>query len=187
MNSDAVHYTEYSVTKKYEGAYGRKRILAILLYIFCPIVVSVLCLWWVGWIAVVWLVPLGVTFLAFVVRTTYSRFFRIEYDYRIAAGDLEIAEVYDKKARKVILTAKISDFETIAPYRDEYKTECEKGSYDRVIESVSSLKADHVYFGVYPDPDKPSSRTLVYFEPTTAMIRLISKFNRKTVVDELPF
>ena len=185
--NDSVHFAEYSVTKKYEGAYARKRLLAILLYIICPIVVSVLCIWWMGWIAVVWLVPFGVTFLAFIVRKTYGRFFKIEYDYRIAAGEMEIAEVYDKKARKVILTAKIADFETIAPYRDEYRAACDKGTYDRVIESVSSLKAPHVYFGVYPDPDKPSSKTLVYFEPTTALLRLISKFNRKTVVDELPF
>ena len=40
-SSHSSHFAEYTVEKKYEGAYGRKRILAIILYILGPILVLI--------------------------------------------------------------------------------------------------------------------------------------------------
>ena len=185
--NDSVHYAEYSVEKKYEGAYGRKRKLAILLYILAPILLLILLLATVGAAAILWYIPLSPMFFLFVIRTTYNRYFKIEYDYRVATGELVIAEVYNKKSRKDILTVKLANAEAIAPYRDEHRDLCDKGSYDRVIEAVSSMNAEDIYFAIVPDEDDKSKKTLVYFEVTSKMLRLLSLYNRKTVVVKVRF
>ncbi len=188
--NDSSHYAEYAVEKKYEGAYGRKRALAIALYILTPILILIILLAaspYSAAITVLVFIPLAPTFLFFIIRTTYGRFFKIEYEYRVATGELTIAEIYNKKSRKDIVTVTLANAETIAPYRDQYKDECDKGSYDRVIDSVSSMNSPDIYFVIVPDEEDKSKKTLVYFEATSKMLRLLSLYNRKTVVDKVRF
>ena len=187
--NDSAHFAEYTVEKKYEGAYGRKRVLAIILYILAPIVLLLLLLSnpYTGAIAILIFIPLAPTFFLFVVRTTYGRYFKIEYEYRVATGEMVIAEVYNKKSRKDIFTVTLANAETIAPYRDEYKEACDKESYDRIVDSVSSMSSPDVYFLTVPDEDDRSKKTLVFFEPTAKMLRLLSLYNRKTVVDKVRY
>ncbi len=185
--NDSVHYAEYAVEKKYEGSYGRKRMLAIILYILCPILLLFLMLFFIGAGAFIWFVPLCPMFLLIVVRTTYNRYFKIEYDYRIATGEFVIAEVYNKRARKEIFSAKIAAFEAIAPYRNSYKESCDRISYDRVIEAVSSMSSPDLYYAVIPDPEDNQVKTLLYFEATDKMLRLLNLYNRKTVITPVRF
>lgn len=185
--NDSVHFAEYSVEKQYEGRYGRNRAIAITLYIVGPILLLLLMLFVMGPAAVIWFVPLCPMFLLMVVRKTYNRFFRIEYDYRIATGEFSVAEVYGKRARKEILTERIAGFEAIAPYRDAYKDACDRGSYHRVIEAVSSMSSPDVYYAVIPNEDDPKVKTLLFFEATEKMLRLLHLHNRKTVVTRVRF
>jgi len=185
--NDSVHFAEYAVEKKYEGSYGRKRAFAITLYVLGPILLLFLMLYIMGGAAVIWFVPLCPMFLLIVVRLTYNRYFKIEYDYRIAVGEFTVSEVYNKRSRKEILSEKIATFEAIAPYRDQYKDACDRGSYDRVIEAVSSMSSPDVYYAVIPDSDDPAVKTLLFFEATSKMLRLLNLHNRKTVMSQVRF
>ncbi len=185
--NDTVHYAEYAVEKKYEGAYGRKRTLAIVLYVVGPLLVFIGMLTLMGAAAAIWFIPLCPMFLAMIVRTTYNRFFKIEYEYRIAAGELTVSEVYNKRGRKDILTAKISAIETIAPYRDSHKEACDRLTCDRTVEAASSLKSPDLYYAVIPDEEDPAVKTLLYFEVTEKMLRLLHLHNRRTVVTPVRF
>ena len=188
-SSHTSHYAEYTVEKKYEGTYGRKRALAILLYILAPIVLLLILLAnpYTAAVAILIFIPLAPTFFLFVVRTTYGRFFKIEYEYRVATGEMVVSEIYNKKSRKDIITIAVSNAEIIAPYRDAYKEECDKSEYDRIIDSVSSMNSPDVYFLVIADEEDKSKKTLVFFEPTSKMLRLLSLYNRKTVVTQVRF
>ena len=185
--NDSVHFAEYAVEKKYEGRYGRMRALAITLYIVGPILLLFLMLFAIGPAAFIWFIPLCPMLLLSVVRLTYNRYFKIEYDYRVAVGEFTVSEVYNKRSRKEILSEKIATFEVIAPYRDSYKDACDRGSYDRVLEAVSSLNSPDVYYAVIPSPEDPKSKTLLYFEATAKMLRLLSLHNRRTVISKVRF
>ncbi len=185
--NDTVHYTEYSAVKKYEGRYGRLRRLAIFLYILCPLLLLAVMLLLIGPAAVIWFVPFCPTFLLIVVRTTYNRFFRIEYDYRIAGGEFEIAEVYHKQSRRVIFTARIADFETIVPYRDPYRETCDSADCRNTVEAVSSLSSPDLYCAILPDPEDSRVKTRILFDVNAAMLRLLNYYNRKTVVVPVSF
>ncbi len=187
--NDSAHYAEYTVEKKYEGAYGRKHTLAIILYIIGPILVFLPLFLnvYTRAIAILVFIPLAPTFFLFVIRTINNRFFKIEYEYRVAMGELVISEIYNKKSRKDLITVKLSDVDTVAPYRDRYKDDCDRGSYERVIDAVSSMSSPDIYFAVVPNEDDKSKKTLVYFEATSKMLRLLSLYNRKTVVEQVRY
>jgi len=184
------HYAEYAVEKKYEGKYGRMRNLAIALYILVPIAVLLILLAanpYSAGITILVFVPLAPTFLIFVIRTVHGRFFKIEYEYRVTSGELVVSEIRNKRSRKDLITITMANVETVAPYRDSYKDECDKGSYDRIIDAVSSMNSPDLYFAVVPDEEDKSKKTLVYFEATAKMLRLLSLYNRKTVVEKVRF
>ncbi|MBQ4064875.1 MAG: hypothetical protein IJD10_02120 [Clostridia bacterium] len=184
------HYAEYAVEKKYEGKFGAMRRLAIALYILFPIVVLLILLAvnvMIAAVTVLVLIPLAPTFLAFVIRKIHGHFFKIEYEYQVASGELVISEIRNKRSRKDLITITMANVETVAPYRDSYKDECDKGSYDRIIDAVSSMNSPDLYFAVVPDEEDKSKKTLVYFEATAKMLRLLSLYNRKTVVEKVRF
>ncbi len=186
MNETA-HYAEYSVVKKYEGSYGRMRAVAIALYILCPLLLLLFLLFLMGWGAMIWFIPLCPLFLLIVVRVTYNRFFRIEYDYRVAGGDFNIAEVYNNRSRKEKFNFRISSAEMIAPYRDSYRQAADRLSFSARYEAVSSMNAEDLYFAVVPDEEDNSVKTIVFFEPTSKMLSLMNFYNRRTVVTKVRY
>ncbi len=179
--SEFAHFAEYTVTKKYEGKYGRARTLTILSYIFIPITVLFIMLALIGAGAFIWFVPLCPFFLSIIIPITYNRKFRTEYDYRIAAGDFNIAEVHNRRHRKELLTVQISKAEIIAPYRDGYRETIDRMSFNKIYETASSMNAEDLYAMVIPDSEDENEKILIFFEPTSKMLSLFSFFNRRTV------
>ena len=113
---------------------------------------------------------------------TYHRFFEIEYDYRISLGELAVAEVYHKRRRKETFVCTIADLESIAPYRSPYRESVERMSFSSVYDASSSPDSPNCYYAVSVNPENNSDRTLLLFEPSDAMLRLLSFYNRRTVV-----
>ncbi len=185
--TETAHYAEYSVIKKYEGKYGRNRILAISLYIICPILLLFIMLFLMGPGAFRWFIPLCPFFLSIIVPLTYNRFFKIEYDYRIAAGEFNIAEVYNNRRRREKLNFRISDAEMIAPYRDSYRQSADRLNYDTRYEAASSMNAEDLYFAVFSDEEDNTVKNIVFFEPTAKMLSLMNFYNRKTVVVKVKY
>ena len=172
--TDSVHYFERAVIKKYEGAYGRRRALAILAYILCPILLLVLLLMLVGTAAVIWFIPLSPMAIIAVIKMTYGRFFRIEYEYVIAKGTLTVSAVSGKKYRKELFSSKISELSYIGPVTDRSKeSDCKT-----VINAASSLGIPDLYAAV-------KDQTLLYFEPSEKMLRSLQLYNRETVITEV--
>ena len=131
----------------------------------------------VGLIATILLAILGLWF--------HARLFRsVEYDYRITDGELFFSEVYNGRRRKERFTLSIADFEMIAPYRDPHKASADRMTFDEIHDFSSSPEAADLYFGVYCDKEF-SKRMLFLFEPSQKMLRLLSFYNRRTVVARL--
>lgn len=185
--SEFAHYAEHSVVKKYEGAYGRKRKIAITLYILCPILLLFGMLALIGAGAFIWFVPLCPFFLFLIIPATYNRYFKIEYDYRIAAGEFNIAEVYNNKSRKEKINFKVSSAEIIAPYRDRYRESANRVSCDVVYDASSSLSSEDLYFAIYPDEKDENKKIMVFFEPTNKMLALLHLYNKFTVVTKVKY
>lgn len=185
--SEFAHYAEYSVVKKYEGTYGRKRKIAIALYIICPIILLLVMLAVIGAGAFIWFIPLCPFILFLIIPLTYNRFFKIEYDYRIAAGEFNIAEVYNNRSRKEKINFKISSAEMIAPYRDKYRESADRINCDVVYDASSSLNSEDLYFAIYPDAEDENKKIMVFFEPTSKMLALLHLYNKFTVVTKVKY
>lgn len=171
--NDSVHFFEHSVIKKYEGEYARHRLLAILLYILCPILLLVLLLMLVGTAAVIWFVPLSPMAIIAAVKTTYGRFFKIEYEYMLSKGTLTVTMVGGKR-RKELCSIRISECSYIGPSKQAPA----EHPCDRTINAVSSMKSPDLYVAIH-------EKTMLYFEPTAKMLRSLQLYNRDTVMTEV--
>ncbi len=185
--SEFVNFAEYSVEKKFKGRYGRNKRIVTALYIIVPFLILVLSVAMIGAGAVIWFVPLCPFFLSIIIPAVNNRFFKIEYDYAVSAGELRIAEVHSKKRRKEIITIDIKKAEAIAPYRDKYRDSADRIDYDRVIDASSSMDSPDLYYAVIADADDEKSKTIVFFEPTSKMLSLLYSQNPRTVKTAVRF
>lgn len=124
----------------------------------------------------------GVVFLLFTVLVTLRAFTVIEYEYTTAEGELFFAEIRNHRRRKNRGSVIIAELEMIAPYRDPYLSSLERMSFEKIHHYASSLDAPNLYVAVAPHKDEPSLRDLYFFEPSPKMLRVLSFYNRRTVM-----
>lgn len=125
----------------------------------------------------------GVVFLLFTLLVTRRVFTVVEYEYTTAEGELSFAEIRNHRRRKERGSVVIAELEMIAPYREPYLTELERRSFEKVHHFESSSESPDLYVAVAPRPNDPSSYELYFFEPSAKMLRVLSFYNRRTVVD----
>lgn len=158
-----------------------------LLYKLLAIAVEVMLL------TAIWLAFVGslsiylgiVSALLFVLFTFLCRrhiFVTVEYEYRITDGELFFAEVLSNRRRKERGSLTISKLEMIVPYREPYLTSLERMTFSKIHDYASSPEAPDLYVAVTSDEEEPSEKTLYYFEPSPKMLRLLSVYNRRTVI-----
>lgn len=99
--------------------------------------------------------------------------FDIEYEYILTNDELDIDKIISRERRKHLLTVKITDFEILAPFTDEYKREYEQSSITKRIDVSSSPKSPKRKFAIYTDGDE---RVLLIFEPPQKMVDGIKVF-----------
>ena len=172
--NDSVHYFTHTVAKKFEGGYGKKRRLAIALYIIGPLAVLTLMLAVIGAGAFIWFVPLCPTVMAIVIKVVNNRFFSIEYRYTISRSELTVEELRGSRA-KTLAVVKISEASVIAPYGAN-KTDLDMLNADKRIEAVSSMTQGNVY-ALYC----PSVNTLIFINVIEKTVRLLYHYNKCTV------
>lgn len=181
MNSDFSLFAEH-VVKKRQGRYTHifKPLafgLDILLSLLLGLVLSSFMGLTVGFASTVIIGAFGLGLHARLFRT-------VEYDYRITDGELYFSEVYNRRKRQERFVLSLAKFEMLAPYREPYKTTADRMTFDAVHDFSSSPETPDLYFGIYVDEER-SMRLLFLFEPSPKILRLLSFYNRRTVVIKL--
>ena len=167
---------EYSVKKRREGKYEQRRRLAIGLMAAFVVASAVICFLLFGILFPAWLIPLLVLFFSIVIPFIYLPNFNIEYDYRVAGGELNIAAVKNRRSRKELAAIRLAEAEFIAPYKDSYKETADRAECDGVIDASSSESSPDRWFAIYPDPDGGQKRYLIFFDASPKMVSLIRPF-----------
>lgn len=114
---------------------------------------------------------IGIGYVAYLV--TVSR--RIEFEYALTNGQLEIDKIVNQKSRKNLINANCRDFEIMAKATSEKFDEAIKGISEKIM-AVSSLDSQDIYFFVTikkADEDEKAKRVLVLFEPDDKMLEAI--------------
>ncbi len=179
---DQTNFAEYRVTKEVEGSYKAKRIAMQIGYGLFPILMlAVLAAIHVYLIFPgILLVFLYVALLNKLVKPLTWIYFNYDYYYKVQLGTFKVERIYSEAKRKVLVEKKVSDLETIAPYTGEYKKIADDPSITKRIEAVSTMKAKEIYFATFTDTD--GKKAVVFFEPLQKTIKLMSFYNKNTVV-----
>lgn len=89
----------------------------------------------------------------------------IEYEYAFTSGDLVIDIIIDQKSRKNLFAQDCREFEMLAPYPEEFKSE--NNDFTEKLEAVSDMNAEDIYFIITNHEKK---RKIIFFEPDTKML-----------------
>ena len=117
-------------------------------------------------------------FFAFLMFRRYSS---LEFEYTVAEGMVTFAEIYGKRARRVMKEFEIRDCVAIAPIDHDRLNDFDAAD---VYFAVSSPDVTDIYGAAYESTE--GKKTIVYFEATEQMIKLCRKFNpRATVVNKI--
>lgn len=117
---------------------------------------------------------MGVAYLAYYIIS--SR--RIEYEYALTNGDLDIDKIVAQRKRKRVISANCKEFEIFARLTGD-KQNIATGEGATIIKAVSSMDSGSVYFFTLNQKGK---KTIVYFEPDDRMLNAI-----KTIVSRKVF
>jgi hypothetical protein len=175
--NDSVHYFSHTVTKKFEGSYGKKRRLAIAMYFIGPLAVLTLMLATIGAGAFIWFVPLCPTVMAIVVKVVNHRFFSVEYRYTISKSELIVEEQSGSRSKK-LAALRISDAELIQPYGSN-KEMVDSLDVKARIEAVSTMTSPDVYAIYCPSEE---GATLIFINAPEKTVKLLYHYNKCTVL-----
>lgn len=172
-------FAEYSVEKKQSKAFYALRVA-------CPIItfilsMSLFCVAVINYGFIISLIP-GLAVIIVSVWYSVRTFRTVQYDYRITDGEMYFSVIYNKRKRKELLNLEIARLEAIAPYRDQYRESADRLSYTKVFDLTSSADSPYIYYAVLPDEEDRSDKTIIFFEPSEKMLKLLKLYNRSTVI-----
>lgn len=142
---------------------------------------GVLGLLWLGLVFEMFFLFLAIATAAiFAAFLLFRRYSSLEFEYTVAEGTVTFAEIYGKRARRVIKEFEIRDCVAIAPIEHDRLNDFDAVN---VYWAVSSPDAEVIYGAAYESDGK---KTVVYFEATEQMIKLCRTCNpRATVVNKI--
>ena len=170
---------EYVVNKKLEGSYAVKRVMLIIGYFvfgileFTVVYASKLFVLFA-------LAP--VTIWMFVFFTW--PYFSVEHEYSMIGGNITFSEILGGRKRKEKFSIRISSFDVIAPYNNDYRSEI--ASYKATVEynALSSEKTPNSpYFALFTD--EKGRRCVFFFEATNKSLRILKYYNTATVMTQV--
>ena len=176
MDNGLGSIAEYSVKKRREGEYEQRRRLAIVLMAAFAVASAAVCILLFGIMFPAWLIPLWILFYSIVIPLIYLPNFNIEYDYRVAGGELNIAAVKNRRTRKELASIRLAGAEFIAPYNGSFRETADRAECDGVIDASSSESSPDRWFAIYPDPDGGQKRYLIFFDASPKMVSLMRPF-----------
>ncbi len=170
MDEHGHNVLSHSVKPQKEGAYLRKKRLMVLGYVaFCLVYALPIIL------TGAWMVMAGLPFFLYALyRITWWRF-DYDYEYTLAHGELKIERVYSHTRRKTMASVLVKDAYEIAPFA---KGKAPAGALD----VRGSAGIENAYIIRYRD--KEGKEHTVLLAATAKFVRMMSRFNDKTVVAE---
>ena len=103
---------------------------------------------------------------------------RLDYDfeYSLSGGEFKVEKVYSAARRRVVISLRIKDAVEIAPLRTTDRSD------EPTLDLRGSEKSSDAYRIVYRDESGEAKAVLV--EVSAKLIKMIAKYNEKTVVVE---
>ena len=102
-----------------------------------------------------------------------------EYEYLVEAGEFSFSAVYGGRTRRTLLTLDLADVMFIAPHNGLYASRLRDFAPKREINGVFTEDQKN-YFMLFTDEnDEP---TVFYFHADAELVRVLRKYNAKTVV-----
>ncbi|MDQ2087700.1 DUF6106 family protein [Herbivorax sp. ANBcel31] len=100
---------------------------------------------------------------------------KVEYEYAITNGELDIDKIVAQRRRKRVFSAKCRDFDVFGKldsekYNDEVRETPQK------IKAVTSMNSEDVYFFT---ANYKGSKVLVFFEPDERMLKSLKPYISK--------
>lgn len=103
----------------------------------------------------------------------------VEYEYTVVQGYFQLDKIINRKRRKSVCEAKISELSACAPVSAKNEALRNKNKFRRVINAASSMKSDILFYMTYRDAQ--SGETLIYFDADKEAISCIAYYNRSVV------
>jgi hypothetical protein len=167
---------EYVVAKVLEGSYAVKRTFAFIGYflfgilLFIAVYASKLFVLFAFAPVVIWML----------VFFTWP-YFNVEHEYAMIGGNITFSEIFGGRKRKEKFSVRISSFDVIAPYDNDYKHEI--SAYKATVEfnAFSSDKnPQSPYFALFTD--EKGKKCVFFFEATNKALRIMKYYNAATVM-----
>lgn len=175
------NYMEYLVPKKNTPATTMAKIgiiaaLAVVFFITSAIIAK-----YVPYIIAVYLT------LYVVLGWYLLRFFSVEYEYVIAAGEMEMDAIYGRRQRKKLASFKLKDVEFCAPYEEAYMNRTNNPEITKVINACSSMNAKEVYFIIFKN--EKGEKELMYFDALKKTVSILKFYTGSATIesDKLEF
>ena len=177
--NDNVNYAESCVKRKKDAELKRKKFLLLLAYILIPIALVIIT-FSVPIFRPFILLPLALSPLALsvIVPLTWC-YTEVEYESILSTGILTVSSVFNRRRRKEIVTLKVGDATVLAPIDSSEAAGADKDAVNK-YNAVSSPEATGVYLVVWNN-DK-GEKCALYFEPSDKMLKVMTFFNRATIV-----
>ncbi|MEA4832024.1 MAG: hypothetical protein VB118_05335 [Oscillospiraceae bacterium] len=168
------NYVEYLVPRKNTGKVLAQKILIILALVVVFIVSSAFLLEKMPAIGAVYA-------LLFIILGWYLwRFVSVEYEYVIAAGEMEMEAIYGRRQRKKLCGFKLADVEFCAPVEEQYKNRIESPDIKKKIIAADSMSSPSLYFIIYKDAN--GQKQLLYFNAIKKAVDILKFYRRDIIV-----
>lgn len=112
------------------------------------------------------LIPFETALIAFGVFLVISSF-KVEYEYSVTNGDLDIDKIKSKRGRKNFLRLQLKDVEYFALLDDDNISIAEDRSIKQMFDATSTIDSPNVYFMIFY---LNGQKSCLLFEPTEDMI-----------------
>ena len=181
--NEITNHAELTVQKKIEGKYKKERFAMYGVYVLI-LVVFMLILYFMDLMLLALIVlPVYPFLLSKVIIPATFYLVDKEEKMDISGGTLTLSTILGKKKQKILVKMKVSSFDAIVPYNDEYKAQCDAFEYDKRFEAVSTMSNPEIYCA-YGTNDY-EERVICFFEVTNKAIRVMKFLNKNTVITEV--
>jgi hypothetical protein len=129
-------------------------------------------------------IPAGMLLPFFVIGAGWGmvilfRRLNLEFEYIVTNGEMDVDKILGRRSRKRILSVDCRNFDILAPYKPDFRTEYESQSIVSRVDASSHPEAPGRWFAVFHAKD--GKRTLLIFEPNEKMMDAFRKYIRSKI------
>ncbi len=168
-DSGSPNFLEYSVAEKPNKR--TKTIKAVIILSAFAIFVLLFSLISIFASAMLVVIPMASVLIVFGIFI-FWKFTKVEYDYVISGGDMQMHIVYGGRSRKELFTFKLSSAELFA---DKASTPSDDSKFDKTFYCVSSMDASNILYAVFKNEN--GERCIAYFEAPKKANSILKFYN----------